>query len=252
VDYLHGESVKNKEGLELRLPTAERPILFSAPMVRAILAGQKTQTRRLVEGLHRNEKLEKESLSLVSSFMALVASPFGKPGDGLWVRETFALETNRNVDVTGYGPPFKDGRPVRYIKDDDGNEFWEQPHYFATDPKPELEYGDKEGPSVRWKPSIHMPRWASRITLEITNVRVERLMDISEEDAIAEGVRHDPGHSTPLEMGANVETWFNYQDPESWVTSAQSSFRTLWSSIYGVPSWLSNPWVFVIEFKVMK
>jgi len=226
--------MRNKEGLELRLPVAERPMLFSAPMVRAILAGRKTQTRRIWSG------------------DSVADCPYGQTGEGLWVRETFALETNRNVDVAGYDPPFKDGRPVRYIKDDDGNEFWEQPHYFATDPKPELEYEDKEGPSVRWKPSIHMPRWASRINLEITNVRVERLMDITEEDAIAEGVRRDPGHSTPLEMGANVETWFNYQDPESWVTSAQSSFRTLWSSIYGAPSWLSNPWVFVIEFKVIK
>jgi len=196
----------------------ERPILFNAEMVRAILDGRKTQTRRVI----------KPQPIIVGDGLSWPLCPYGIPGDRLWVRETFALESSQEVS---YDPPFKDGRPLLEV--DGGFEhgtWWEQPHYKATDPEPELSY-DGEGPCVKWSPSIYMPRWASRILLEITDIRVERVKDISRDDAFSEG--------HPFTKPKHPEIKWN--------------FEKLWNSINEKKGlgWDKNPWVWVIEFKAV-
>lgn len=227
----------------------ERPILFKPEMVRAILEGRKTQTRRIIK-LKTDETFDEHALKgaiqekiplvdpiagVVGTTSRVVKCPYGVPGDQLWVRETFALESDYGVCVPGYEPPYKDGRPINRVKGDcDWPDYWEQPHYRATDADPDLCYEDQkeEGPCVKWKPSIHMPRWASRITLEVTKVRVERVQDIcaDEENVIAEGINPS-----------------DYCYPQE----AFDLYKTLWNSInekcgYG---WDTNPWVWVVEFK---
>lgn len=185
----------------------ERPILFSGPMVRAILAGTKTQTRRaLREGTWLDPKLGVIRMCSVAPGVTgfqEVDCPYGRPGDKLWVKETFAK-------VDGQTQP------------------WIATDYRATY-KPGDRMGDLLGIKKRWTPSIHMPRVASRITLEITEVRVERLQDISEADANAEGCRH----SFNLPAGR----------------SARENFEHLWWTINGDESWDANPWVWVLSFK---
>ncbi|HBO8903165.1 hypothetical protein [Pseudomonas aeruginosa] len=209
----------------------ERPILFSGPMVRAILEGRKTVTRRAVKGLQiptedkttPHEGLRWSALGqrhLRYGFNVFGSTeeecahelarcgvcPFGKPGDRLWVRETFA-------DI---------GCRLTFRADlEDGA------HCSVT----------------RWTPSLHMPRWASRILLEITAVRVERLQDITEDQAEAEGVER-PENITNVDVwdGAERELFNAMNQP-------QARFRRLWSDINGSESWDSNPWVWVVEFK---
>lgn len=220
----------------------ERPVIFNGEMVRAILDGRKTQTRRVIKvqpesktfGLRKiieSENASEEGKYYWSLSDALGISrarsnpflcPFGQVGDRLWVRETWA-------DVNHDGHPaiaYRADGGLRVIGEDDGEE--EDPnlekYWFAQ------WYADLiSGAEGNWRPSIHMPRWASRITLEITAVRVERLNDISEEDAKAEGVKAgvSPGHHM----------------------MHQVAFSELWQSIYGEESWGANPWVWVIEFK---
>lgn len=164
----------------------ERPILFSGPMVRAILDGRKTQTRRMIKPdwsrcLDLDDPDDRKA--------AVERCRHGKLGDRLWVRETFAIH----------------GGEIAYAATDQ--------HLVGCD---------------RWKPSIHMPRRASRIVLEIAGVRVERLNEISRGDAMAEGCPH-----SNLAYGQNPCDWF----------------RELWKSTNGPESWAANPWVWVIEFR---
>jgi hypothetical protein len=218
--------------------TKERPILFSASMVRAILDDQKTQTRRVVKmppnfeqftHLRFAQGAEAPENTFIVYWLehgkeecggTFFSCPYGKPGDRLWVRETHCMESSKEV---AYDPPFNDGRPIRHHDDEHWGPWWEQPHYRATDPTPELGIGTGD-PGVKWRPSIFMPRWASRITLEITAVRVERLQNISDNDARAEG--YDRSHAFPCE-------WF----------------AQLWERINGPGSWKANPWVWVVEFR---
>jgi len=220
----------------------ERPILFSGPMVRAILEGRKLQTRRIVKDAQSLPTVwtgdpDREA---VPSWYSEEYCPYGKPGDRLWVRETFWVRQWGNT-INGIGVDYKAGG---------------EPTHRSTRP-------DNVGQMCRWRPSIHMPRWASRINLEITEVRVERLQDISENDAYEEGVTL----TVPEE-----QTYYG-------------QFRVLWESINGsckrckghgvvpawsgslaagleqtandcpechgtVPgSWDANPFVWVIEFK---
>jgi len=173
----------------------EIPILFSGPMVRAILEGRKTQTRRVV----KPQSLFDGKEAIVKRFPEQKGLGY-EVGDRLWVREAFSYD-RLDIDKDGTLPPWywADGNPE--------NGDWTKP-----------------------KPSIHMPRWASRITLEVTAVKVERLQDISEEDAKAEGV------AKPI-----LPHW-----PERPYASA---FRGLWSDINGKTAWLDNPWVVAISFK---
>jgi hypothetical protein len=216
----------------------ERPILFSAPMVRAILEGRKTQTRRVVKpqpesghdgepywhvGGYRAWQYRGVTDTLRMGTNNPLVCPYGQPGDRLWVRETFVVEHQIESDQP---PPYNDGRPVALGHGFGGTE-WRQCHYRATDPVPDLMYEDhpRDEPHCRWTPSIHMPRWASRITLEITGVRVERLRDITMDDVFAEGCMLSTSKEEPRD------------------------FQNLWESINGPGSWEANPWVWVVEFK---
>jgi len=180
----------------------ERPILFSAPMVRAILAGQKTQTRRVVKGIALDWLTPGMFTPEYTADPENGLCPYGKPGDRLWVREAWA----RTIVGTGT-------EMVVYREGDN-----------RTD------YG---GP---WKPGIHMFRRDSRITLEITGVRVERLQAISEADALAEGVE-------PSALGT-VRALHS--------STARDAYLRLWESINGRGSWAANPWVWVLDISVIR
>lgn len=193
----------------------ERPILFNGAMVRAVLDGSKTQTRRVM----------KQPPCFVNGEVANVC-PYGSVGDRLWVRETF---------VQGWDIEPVTDRLMQY--DDEGNELPKTTWYRATDSHIHWSNDDGWETNVPWKPSIHMPRWASRITLEITSVRGERLQDISETDALAEGIY-------PVEVFG--EKRFAHCHGVSFLT-AQDAYRDLWDSIY--KSWEANPWVWAVEFK---
>jgi hypothetical protein len=212
----------------------ERPILFSGPMVRAILEGRKTQTRRVVKQggrrdgvlgrrMHGDQKLWPYRLAegrLAPS--EEVPCPYGMPGDRLWVRETWYCDDFR----VQAGP---------YLRPDDwGSETQERMMYFrASHEAPGGgTYTGFSGETMNnpWRPAIHMPRWASRISLELTGVRVERLHDLTTGDANAEGFPYDG----PQPEGARIR-WY----------------RELWDSLntkrgFG---WERNPWVWVIEFR---
>lgn len=197
----------------------ERGMIFNAEMVRAILDGRKTQTRRPVKfPVHdKNLGCELAGNELAGELSAgnYLNSAFGKPGDRIWVRETWQAihdycDENGHVDERRY---------ARSIPRHRGN-YWHPVYQEAWGNE------SREDRGFPWRPSIHMPRWASRILLEITDVRVERLRSMSQDDARAEGVIAASG---PMEAGL--------------------AFRELWDSIYGEESWKANPWVWVIEFK---
>lgn len=215
-------------------------------MVRAILEGRKTQTRRIVKpqpdenGLSymRNAPLDWRDDVHGHWNRWKGETPNGDtwrgrvqcwPGDRLWVREVFALEATNKLYSWHL-----DGRP--HQQGDEKEEFGiTVPRYRATDEDHGLateEQFDEGDTRTRWKPSIHMPRWASRITLEVQGVRVERLQVIREDDARAEGVGEGP--------------------QEGWVTGPVVAFADLWDSINGPDAWLANPWVWVVEFKVIR
>lgn len=192
----------------------ERPILFSGPMVRAILAGTKTQTRRVVKERHI------DAAPPVHFFQYLRENcPYGQPGDRLWVRESW-----RTVAEADNTAPRDLNAAYRY--------------WYEADAPHQIGFG-------KLRPSIHMPRAASRILLEITAVRVERLHNISEADAQADGVER-------VVVGSG---WRRYCDPDSEEVGvppcgdARRSFRSLWKYINGAESWNANPWVWVVEFK---
>lgn len=210
-----------------------RPILFKPDMVNAILEGRKTMTRRIVKPLAgagwRPETANGDTLRLgmITSphpkkdkfglFMRreihpgsgkyehdLVPCPYGAPGDLLWVRETWGKGATRVMYRAGCNHVYR--------------------------------------PPDGWKPSIHMPRWASRLTLEITDVRVERLQDISESDADAECFGGNfPGEVLPELFPGHLEQWSHL--------SITECFARLWESINGAGSWAANPWVWVVEFQ---
>lgn len=219
-----------------------RPIIFKDEMVRAILAGRKTQTRRALKlqlaggwefgtasekgikyGWIRSPHPLRERFGVFIRRAvgtgsqrfehSIIPCPYGQPGDRLWVREKFATHfiwddlPPSHIDIENHADGFFYG---------DGT----------------LPGGCEDHQRGKWRPSIHMPRFASRITLEITGVRVERLQDISEADARAEGCWYGKGGGEP--------------DP---AVCPENHFPTLWESINGPGSWDANPWVWVIEFK---
>lgn len=248
----------------------ERPILFNAAMVKAILSGRKTQTRRFIQSPART--MQANNINCISyrepgdkwyqdyvfsmrdrsgtwqdytKEQFLAKCPLGHPGDQLWVRETFATLGNEDgcaIDwqenlVKAGGPDAArvyrascEQRPGNYglwsIPDD---AFW----------KPHTENMQYEG---SWVPSIHMPRWASRIHLEITNVGVQRLQDISPGDAVREGICQLPASGRYC-----INPGDQYFGGAS--RSAKEVYSWLWESIYGEGSWQANPWVWVIEFE---
>jgi hypothetical protein len=207
----------------------DRPIIFSAPMIRALLGGHKTQTRRVIKLNGRLPEYGGPSGctddpsgwgwedSNHGDWITLRREPGQRmgwldwrgaytPGDRLWVREAFCPRI---------------GWPAPVAK----------PHYRADDDRPEW--------SALWKPSIHMPRWASRLTLTVTDVRVQRLQDISNDDALEEGCE------------CYADGWRDYQFPsEQCCGNGRDSFRTLWDSLHGPDAWAFNPWVVALTFTV--
>ena len=203
----------------------ERPILFSAPMVRAILEGRKTVTRREVK---KPAALDCLAAGFEPAFLAQPGNsdlcPYGKPGDRLWARETWYCD---HFEVMR-GPYLKpDDLDVSEARDDGTL-------VYAADGLTPY-----EADQPVWKPSIHMPRWACRTLLEITDVRVERLQDITYEEAVAEGVHRDNCCRmwTASDEGG---TCHKYPVP---------AFKDLWTGINGPDAWDANPWVWVVEFK---
>jgi hypothetical protein len=195
----------------------ERPILFSAPMVRAIQAGTKSQTRRVAKPRVRPSLLEPGDwtdqyvLDLGNHEWLMRDCPYGAPGDRLWVKEAHLLDPPIDGTWPSVGDSFASINDIPAKYRNPGHVI------YRADGKLERDW--------RWRPSIHMPRWASRITLEVTGVRVERLQAISEADAIAEGITHSTMNDPRVE------------------------YRWLWESINGPGSWDANPWVWVVEFR---
>ena len=189
----------------------ERPILFSAATVRAILSNTKTQTRRVIKPQHL-AFFNQDAAAMLSDWNERPL-PYGKPGDRLWVRETWHDASSSLHSCALYRA---DGTDLHWDK---------------------------------WTPSIHMPRWASRITLEITSVRVERLQDISEADAQAEGVEDVTAQVAPRDP--EFRFWRRYRDGglNGYTGNAIASYASLWTEINGPGSWDANPWVWAIEFR---
>lgn len=223
----------------------EKPILFSGPMVRAILDGRKTQTRRIVKhhlptGLCDVRVMEEgPQIYGAGGVWLSLKCPFGEVGDRLWVRETWRGCDECEMKVM-----------VNYQADDTVNDFWTVDSPAIARNMNLLDW--------KWKPSIHMPRWASRITLEVTGVRVERLNEISEADAEAEGIQSqnftgwgdEPGLPHFPEPTVYRDYSSNHRLGCDWLESPVESFRTLWDSINGKSHpWASNPWVWVVEFR---
>lgn len=222
----------------MSLQTKERPILFSGPMVRAILEGRKTVTRRIVKPQYAvgpwsvrpaaNPRHQRHSHDWwlpngSQPYSALPHCQYGQPGERLWVREAWAAD----AQVDAVAPrDLSHGEPILYPAD---------------------EAVRQTGCAMICKgttrPSIHMPRWVSRIQLEITAVRVERLQDISDEQAEAEGVDR-PESITDVDVwdGAERELFNAMNRP-------RDRFSRLWGDINGPDSWAANPWVWVVEFK---
>ncbi|EOY8616074.1 hypothetical protein M1V74_22975 [Klebsiella pneumoniae] len=196
----------------------ERGMIFNGEMVRAILDGRKTQTRRIIKDCTVGRDQISKFIQIEKKFIGCYPEdvpelireccPYGVPGDRIWVREAFRVHS-RATDVA-----------TLVYKASERNSWTEQTHRVP------VAVCNKPATPEKWTPSLHMPRWASRILLEITGVRVERLRSMSQDDARAEGVIAASG---PMEAGL--------------------AFRELWDSIYGEESWKANPWVWVIEFK---
>jgi hypothetical protein len=226
----------------------ERPILFSAPMVRAILEGRKTQTRRVLKHQpircnefpvllfpqSKDEAIEQTGYIWPNAKDQIVAlCPYGQPGDRLWVRETWQ-------------GPLMDADTMETEYRASPDEF-HNPKYcvYAADGGPAPEFVTLDDELVcRWRPSIHMPRWASRILLEVVSVRVERLQDISEADAKAEGsdcliTANCTDRSRALLDLPLMEDRTPYRN----------GYALLWESINGDGSWEANPWVWCISFR---
>lgn len=232
----------------------ERPILFSSEMIRAILAGKKTQTRRLLrlpagvyfDGWNKetfaakgHRKAHPEEQTGSRSF----ANPYGIAGDRLWVRETWSYDARTLEECR--------------IAHEDAMPGSGGPYYLATEVSPD---------TLKWIPSIHMPRWASRITLEVTRHRIERLHDITEADAIAEGARAwtetrakklacacgGEGEDLPGDHDVGCP-WGLDVDIDPMGEPYRAGFGLLWNEINGKRApWIENPWVRAVDFKLVR
>jgi hypothetical protein len=224
----------------------KRPILFSAPMVRALLDGSKTQTRRTIKpqpqpnggkGLHPvtpyNTRTGDWNWVLAATGHGCgdpFQCPYGQPGDRLYVRETWCEFPDDAKDGNGSALYYKASQP----------DLAESERVMAHN-------------GVKWRPSIHMPRSLSRIMLELVSVRVERLQDISEADCYAEGIRIPADEKgTPFVRITGTAPPARYLQKLDAVTIAdlaRAEYASLWESINGIGSWKANPWVWVVEFR---
>jgi len=206
----------------------ERPIIFNSEMVNAILEGRKTQTRRVIKPQLQRVGWN-EGVFFKGNYYGLPKTIPFSVGDRLWVRETFALYQTVDYIVK------PDGRSFNEISDGFAA-YRADGHDSISDLKEHIKLmSDSSFEAVevdgdKWKPSIHMPRWASRITLEVTDVRIERLLSIKYDEIYKEGIEEKP-------------------DPKSGIDHTRAErFMKLWNSIYG--NWEDNPWVWVVEFKL--
>ena len=231
---------------------SDRPIIFSGEMVRAILEGRKTQTRRVIKpqpSAHYWQRVPGYQLRMSGPLVdandgrtfvqfhhtipqnkawdsePTASCPYGQPGDRLWVRETFCV-----VDDRDYGEE-------RWV------DYRATPKYAESHPAG-WDNAPDDAEALKWRPSIHMPRWASRITLEVVRVDVERVQEICEQDVLAEGT---PGAWT------TGDRYLGYRANPN-LNSYQFFFQKLWDSINAKRGfgWDSNPWVWVVEFKVVQ
>lgn len=209
----------------------ERPILFSGPMVRAILEGRKTQTRRVLKYEHFHGCLtgdcphqKQDECDACLAEYANTECPYGVPGDRLWVRESWALTGDRLIDPCLVYRA--DNAQLPICKHKGGHDLWYPDG--CSDPITSSELIKPDLSHLGWRVSIHMPRWASRITLDITDVRVQLVQEISAFDAIDEGVQRQ-------------EAPYDAREP----------FRDLWDSINAKRGfgWETNPWVWALTFK---
>lgn len=230
----------------------ERPILFSGPMVRAILAGRKTQTRRVVKPAHGFEHHNILKVGMPHAYYpwtvwwhgeetdrvgCMLECPFGKPGDRLWVRETWRRDDWKGNIAYGDGTIKDTGLLIVRYAADNKQIYQKRPNK----PVPVT-------PEGAWRPSIFMFRELSRITLEIVDVRAERLSEISEEDAKAEGIQ-----VLPLQSEDDPSAWYQSAPGVNQDRTARGSFIQLWDSINGKRApWASSPWVWVVEFKLLE
>ena len=216
----------------------ERPILFSSEMVRALLSGAKTQTRRVVKP-HPVERTMRNESGPDTSVFGFGRCPYGVPGDRLWVRETFrnyqmsvAYQADGRCGAVGMDGTYCDHGWILGAAGRNGRNG-------AT--YDESKYG------MRWRHSIHMPRWASRLTLEVVSVKVERVAEISHDDAIAEGVTEQPhggGEGEPI----------MYSTGEFHSTDPVEAYALLWNSINAERGhgWEKNPWCWCLTFRVLR
>lgn len=240
-------------------------MIFNGEMVRSILDGRKTQTRRIMKAQpkpckHTNwpdYSPESQWKSYPNGWCCAVCAngttidhrhhakgitcPFGAVGDRIWVRETWGV-VSHELDEDGRIQSWSPDRPATAIHEMPfGNGYYSGHAIYAADG--EFTWGDDDGYEDGrscWKPSIHMPRAACRILLEVTGIRVERLNSISQEDAQAEGMALTGWRPTYSDPDSGGDVWTPYDN-----------FAQLWESIYGEESWKTNPWVWVIEFKVV-
>lgn len=219
----------------------ERPILFNDAMVRAILDGRKTQTRRVIkpqpvapyddayfDKYNKGPQWNWWTKDNKQCLGQIIRCPYGKPGDHLWVREAWSPDATQMYPYPKCWYRATDGDFIdtgAMIHDSDCEKDGENSDCLACW---EWEHG-----KFKWRPSIHMPRWASRIILEITDVRVERLNEISAKDVLSEGI---PDAKEDFKIGG----------PDIY---SRHCFKKVWTSQYGALAWESNPWVWVIEFK---
>lgn len=238
----------------------ERGMIFNGEMVRALLDGRKTQTRRIVKGADGAVKFCKEwdingeeifvllgekDHTGMNPVLGAISCPLGAVGDRIWVRETWGV-VSHELDEDGRIQSWTPDRPATAIHEMPfGNGYYSGHAIYAADGN--FTWGDDDGYEDGrscWKPSIHMPRAASRILLEITAVRVERLNAISGEDATAEGV--------PTAGSLLTDYPGTFLTPKGDFATGKVAFQRLWESIYGDESWQANPWVWVIEFKLVE
>jgi hypothetical protein len=223
--------------MEAEVQVKERPILFSTPMVKAILEGRKTVTRRVVtdavgwDAGFKPTKVKEQHRDGIQRWEMRNGTVYGLPffkcpydSDVLWVRETWTDEVNGKENWYSF---FKADFPMTW-KDDYGVE------------------NTMQVDDLKWKPSIFMPKHICRLRLKIKSIRVERLHDITEEDAIREGVEV---FDKKLPGGELRSLFKNYGHSDGWCYNAKASFYTLWQSINGEESWEANPWVWRIEFE---
>jgi hypothetical protein len=237
---------------------ADRPILFSAPMIRALLEDHKFQTRRIINfaGIEKVVDFVKVATDMEGRPVyemkdasgEHIARPAGKGlvdyhfsprfavGDRLWVRETWRSHSW-----------YADCVEIAYAAQR-GLVGWSEQHEQIKYPNGDrnaFKFYAPKGPDF-WRPSLFMPRWASRLTLIVTDVRVERLQDISEEDALAEGADISPDHRSQITDGPMVKVGpGTYMSPIAW-------YHRLWNAINGENAWQANPWVVAVAFEVLK